>query len=305
MPTIICSETKPSTYDGGYTISDKKYGFSKKEFQTVYQIQADNEYQNEDDILATVGLPPLWLFMRNAYCTSVTAKEVNTQALLWEATAKFTSEINPENADNQDPESAAPQWTWGVEHEGKVQKRDSNDKIYRTTAGEAIAYEHPVVVPILTITRFQLVFDPITIIDYCNHVNLTTFWGVPPGSVLCSGIGDSQVSINDTNYRKVIYTFKVAVDPVNLTLANNGWQMELLNEGNMEIVDPDNESTPATKFGPPFQVRALDKPGGKPIRVNLDNDGKRITSTDETLLVWLPFEPYAKAEFNDLSLGPW
>ena len=308
MPTIICNETKPSTYDGGYKINDRRFGFSKKEFQTVYQIQADNANQNEDDILATVGLPPLWLFLRNAYCVSRKAKEVNTQALLWEVVCNFTSEINPENADNTDPESAAPQWTWGMETETRERKKDVDGKLIQNTAGESIAYEGPVVVPILTITRFQAVFDPLTIVNYCNHVNTTTFWGVPPGSALCSGISDAQESINDVNYRKVTYTFKVRIDPETGTLRSDAWQLELLNEGQMELIptaDMPLTECPDAKdqYDGKCRVRAVDGKQ-KPIKVNLKIDGTRETSTLDTDVVWLPFKVYDDAEFNTLNLGP-
>lgn len=304
MPVILCNETKASSYDGGYEINDRMFGFAKKTFKTVYQVQADNANQNEDDILATSGIPPLWLNLRGGYCIKRQAKEINTQALLWEVTCDFSSQINPENADNTDPESAAPQWTWGVEFTDRLMQKDVNGKPIRSTAGEPILYEHPVVVPILTITRYQAAFDPLTIINYCNHVNKTPFWGVPKGSVLCSGIADSQKTINDTNYRQVTYTFKVMIDYETGTLKSDAWQLELLNHGTYYFCDPFGTSTPETRFDDVYKCSFEDSKKRENTG-NLNEDGTPNKDSDPATLHYEVFEPYREAEFNSLALGPW
>lgn len=299
MPKILCQKIKPNSDEGQWEITDNQYGLSKKTFSIEYDILGDNIDQNEDDIKATPGLPALWTFLRGCYCNNLSVAEVNSHAFLWKATAEFDSDVNPEEQDNEDPTNAQPQWSWTHETEQMNLEEDVNGKALQTVTHEKYFVDVPVAIPVLTISRYELSFDPQTILDYVNHVNETPFWGIPKGDALMAGISDHQETVGDTNYRKVEYVVKVRLDYLSGQLIEDGWQLRLLHHGQWQLIAP---FLSIGRYDPENLLRFTDQ-DGRAVTGNLAADGRKLGQDDP--LVYLKFDQYREAEFNDLNLGPW
>jgi hypothetical protein len=303
MPTVIDSSCAANGYSGEYRLSEKRFGLLNKKFSLVYQVLADSDADDEDDILTTTGLPGIFTYLRGGYCISKKAKEVDTAALLWEVTCDFDSNINPTNAGKTDPTTLQPEWDWSSETEQRHMEKDVNGDRIQNSAQHPYFIEAPVTMPVLTITRYEASFSPTTLIAYVNRVNETAFWGVPAGSALCSEIRDSGVAINGTNYRKVTYTFKVRLDYETGSLVANAWQLSLLDHGPYYIdFGEDAPQAAGEIIKEEYKVRFKDR-NNKPITGNLDGSGGKLEGSAS--LVWNAFDKFREAEFNDLSLGPW
>lgn len=298
MPKILCDKISPGSDEGTWEIADNEFGIGKKSFSIEYDILADNIDQNEDDIRATPGLPSLWTFLRGCYCKSIEVAEENSHALMWKASCEFDSEVNPDEQENEDPTQAQATWAWSHETEQRNLEKDVKGKPLQTATREKFFVDTPFAIPVLTISRYQLTFDPNVILDYVNHVNKTAFWGAPIGSALMAGITDSQQSINGKNYRKVDYVIKFKIDVETGTLKEDTWQLDLLHHGQFYFLD----AGAADKFGEANMKRFTDSEN-RPITGNLKLNGERLGSADPE--VYLSFERFEEVDFNVLNLGPW
>lgn len=191
----------------------------------------------------------------------------------------------------QPPESRRPKWRWGYDTIERVVTQDRDGDPIVNAVGEPIEYTEPLALPILTISRFQLSFDPDTIHEYVNHVNSDSFWGADPGQALMFGIEDeedSKVIWNQIKYRRVTYVIKFAVPVIEDSL--EGWDALLLNRGTFYINDDG------------LKQHFRDEATGALITGNLEFNGQKLDDGVQPRI--LKFQPKKEANFGTLNLGP-
>lgn len=276
-----------------------------KTFSQTYIVLADNTTQDESDIASTSGVPPKFYPLAGCYCVAHRAVEVQTivhpitgvMAILWEVTADFTSDVNPD--EDAPPEARRPKVRWTGETEEETLERDVvTGAAIQTANYERILVNGPVTVPVLTVTRWEFYpFNPLTILLFSNRVNSTPFYGAPAGTALMLPMeaGDSErIPVGSTSYEyvPVTYTikFKLRPDPANPSqLLADPWKSRVLHQGYMVRA--------TAGAAPKVHVDA----NGRPSPVNLNADGTENTSGTP---YFLEFNRHAYADLNALSLGP-
>lgn len=301
-----------------------------KEFTLIYQVQADDALQDEDDIRNTPGLPEIGDRLRGAWCVARNFREENTHAGLWEAVCEFSSK--PYLVNEQ-----AVRWRWDFETEEQVVENDPVTlRPIVNSSEEQILTTAPVAIPVLTIERIQASFSPEIIQLFQNKTNLSTFWGAPRNCALMSGIRDEEYTIDQTPLRKVSYIIKfkfkqappnnggkpevtVINNPPQFTLADGeyirftskeiGWKINPLDIGTRWFRDvtgqrgwvtfKDAEGNPTTGLLDGFGQPCPDWPAS-------GGPGENNTRTvSEKKPVHLEYHRFGEAEFNDLNLGPY
>lgn len=202
-------------------------------------------------------------------------------------------EIDDETRDNKDtaPDELEPEWSWTFETVDKVLTNDvdTGDPV-TNTAGEVIDMVAPVVIPVLTIERYQESFDPNDILNYVNHRNASAFWGADPGTALLAGIEDrkdTHVVYANRYYRKVRYVVKFMLPFI--PNVQEGWTDLVLNRGTYYIDSNGNK----IHF----------KAGGSEITGDLLENGDKLPD-DAAFWVFVRVNRFPEAELNDLELGP-
>ena len=191
--------------------------------------------------------------------------------------------------DDKAPDELTPEWSWSSETITRMVTHDANGELYGSSAGELYGREIQIAIPVLKIERYELSFDPSTIVDYVNHVNSGEFWGVEAGAVLMAAIEDrkdTHVIYGGQYYRKVGYTLKFAVPHIDEVL--EGWDDILVDQGTYYKDSNDN----FVHF----------KSGGSETTGKLDGTGHKISNQDDTFI--FNRKPFPSADFSALDLGP-
>lgn len=299
MPRVL--DIKADTFDADLFLGP---GGPQKRFKLVYNVLADNADQDEDVIRQTDGLPAMGDVLRGCYCVGIRPKETASLALLWEVETTWSSAINLELFDRQgiSPEFWLPDWEWGAEQVDMVIEVDQETgEPIVNAANEPIILTGPWVIPILTITRYERVFDPDTILTFCNTTNSTPFWGAPTNCALMADIHDRGATANDATgnpirLRQVTYTIKFNFTR-NADRELIGWKAQPLNHGTRFIVNTVTSPEKTTYIYEQFTDKH-----GNPTTGNLAADGTALGEDEPP--VYLDFHRYPKTNFNNLNLGP-
>lgn len=305
MPKVL--DEKEATRVGSFQVVKRNQTPTlQSKFSRTYYVLSDNTSQGEPEITATIGIPPISSLLYGAPCVKHDPREVATIGrhpstgvicTLWEVKCDFDSDVDTEES-NQSPEARTPNVSWTSEFEEHPIEQDAitGDPI-ETVPGDLIPLTVPIPIPILEVRRFQLPpFDPDIQLDYMAHTNSATFYGAPPGCVLMSGIQASEVQVVDkVRVVEVSYQLKFRVRRASGggSFEEDGWASRPLHKGPKFL--------PAVGK-PPEQ--ALDKLGN-PTEFNLKEDGTQLPFNSPVEdRVYLKFNVYPKANFNNLNLGP-
>ena len=301
MPSIL--GIKDGTRDAAYGLEKRdKVRVLKKTWKVEYYVLADDQFDTEDDILATAGIPALFSVWNNAWVKGYKAKEINTvvhpvtgvATILWCVTIELDSDLDQD--DDETPTNRTPVVRWTGETEDELLEEDPiTGEPIQTDADEPIIITTPIVLPILEIKRYETYpFDPDTMLSYSHHTNSTEFWGAPTGSAVMMPMEVDEETIEGTKYCVVTYRIKFKIKP-NAGGSSGGenepWKARVLHHGFKYRPAPGE---------PP--VAAEDK-HGNPITVNLRNGtGERLDEGEPA--EYKAFNRYEKIDFNALALGP-
>jgi len=251
------------------------------------------EAATEYNVAQVSGVPvigSLSAIVAGAYCIDRQFNEVGPA--VWEVECQFSnvSQKASEAQQSNEPWNLEPTWRWSSENIEVPLTFDADDptKAIANSAGESIAGATTVIaLPVLTIRRFELGFADSVIRNYTNRRNETTFWGYSAGKVLCSSITAEPEKRDNVKYWSVEYVFKMNV-------TDYGWDLLLLDEGTYYW----SGGAPGAGVKTPFGDSAFQQVIG-----NLNGSGGKNTTTTPAFVG--PYKRYKKADFNDLSLGPW
>lgn len=262
-----------------------------KSFAATFIVQSTGDRPTEDDLLnyqdPDKEIPKVGDVVRNAYCEKKTVNEVEASAGLWEIHCTFNSRL-PTGED-------IVQVNWNVEEVEEIVTFDQVTGVPVTNSvGEPLPLKTLITIPVLDITRIEDDFDPDLILNYGNRVNSATFYGAPPLCALMKGPTGNERYIDGIKRYEVNYKimFNLMIDPD--TLQPRGWLAYLLNHGTFykDVGGGSSSTTVYRRF-------TLD---GRPTTGNLNLDG---TARPFGLPpIYLPYNRYRLADFNELDLGP-
>lgn len=321
MPIIIDLEDGALEANYAGEMRENIY-FVRKTFRNTYIVIADTDVQREDDIALTNGLPRVGYPLRGCICTGVRCQEVQTvihpvthvRTTLWHVTTEFDSAVDEDQVrpdQNTDPVAQKPSYWWETEF---IEEDFTNDVVTGdpiwTKAGEIVPITVPVPYPVLNITRIENhPFDPMIILLFVNHANLTPFWGAPEGSVQCLDITTNEERVGTKLYDRIHYKFlfkmKIQPDPEDpnnpaaWTFMSNTLQLKVLHQGYLY-----REPPVVPVFGPPIPgpIKTHLDANGNPTPVNLTTDGQILPPNQPPN--YLTVNRLLKSDFNLLSLGP-
>lgn len=271
---------------------DKRY-IARKKLELTYYVLGDDLDTNEDEIVETTGIPPLFYPYNGTWCKSRSAKETNRvfnpitfePAGLWEVACSFDSDVDPE--EDKDPDQKTPVVRWVGETEEEVLEKDAitGDPV-QTDAEEPIILTTPCVLPMLEIKRYERYpFDPDVMLTYSHKTNSKKFWGAPPGSALMLPMTVDEETIDGKKWCPVTYHIKFKIKPGQV----KPWMARVLHHGFKH-----------RKVAGEKPVIFMDK-HGNPATVNLTNGTGVIKAGAPD---YKEFNRFTEINFNNLSLGP-
>lgn len=304
-----CGGEKEASREGGRELSqDSPLLGTQKRWQTTFMVQPDvGEVLadlDEEDALAATGIPALREVNGSAYLIAKYAKEYDSNNGIWEVTCYWDSAV---------PASAPTfEYWWESETVEKVIMQDQITGLpICNSVGEPLLLTRPIELPVLVVEKIQTSFDPDVILNFSNRTNKSPFCGAPAGCALMGRIQDSPEYQGGLTLRRVRYNVKfdlsISIDSSG-TATLKGWIVDLLNHG--------------TKYAVPIIGGTAETPDGRTITVdetilyanftdlhmnpttgNLELDGSK---RDPALPgIYLPFNRYPQAEFNELSIDPY
>lgn len=293
MPKILGIKAGSISASAGLKKHGKRFN-REKEFTITYIILGDTLATDEDDILSTNGLPPIFYPYNGAYVQNFKAREVemvinpNTGVPcgLWEVDVSYNSRVNP--TEDLDPTQKRPQVRWYYEIEERQLEVDAIDGTpVQTDANEPIVTTYPYVYDILEIKRYEnYPWDPSTFRDYRFHTNEEEFWGAPEGSALMLPVEVEEEIIETEPYELVTYKIKFDLNDE----LEEPFKARLLHHGYMYREDVLSEP-----------IAYQDK-NGNPATINLEGGGTKLPDGDPP--EYVRFNRHKKADFNVLNLGP-
>lgn len=212
-------------------------------------------------------------------CVWKQAREIEPEARIWHVETRWTTELSDEAEEDKPPEFRTPEWRWDSETMDYALLRDAiTGAAVVNSAGDVVLVAQPVVVHVLTITRYKTVFDVSEKKDFENRTNTTDFWGFTAGKCWLSRITDEPESVDGRKIRRASYTVRIKDD-------EEGWRAKPLDYG-AHFLDG-TEKRPFLYDGVPGEGRL---------------NGSGAPSTTD---VFLDFARLKTANLNDLDLGPY
>lgn len=306
MPKVL--DVKRGTLEGGDSL---KPGTAQIiiHFSLTFIVLGDTLADNDEDILATVGIPALYSPLGGATCFVRHAEETETvihpttgvPCGLWEVFCEFDNQRS-ETPDPTDPLAKRPQIHWTGEMGEEVVERDTETGgPIQTKAEERIHLVEEVVYPILEITRYENApFDPDVILNYVNHINSSPFWGAPEGCALMLPIDSTEEIIEDVLYCRNTYRIKFKIKKnAQGGMTQDSYRRSVLHEG-YQYRTQELAGITLTNI-----IKTHVDAQGNPTKVNLDAEGGLLSPFTGAQPVFLEFSTKYKKDFNNLSLGPY
>lgn len=277
-------------------------------------VLADDKNQTEYDVLSAPFMPLIGHYIHGMYVIGHNAIERRDGSLLWDCILHLDSRFR--EVTQQEIAEGWPTWEWDYEFEDEELTQDQiTGAPIENTVCERIGLEHPISILTLTITRVEAIDNTANDnLYYGNRTNSQPFWGAPPGAAYMPGIRSRERVINGVRYRQCSYTIKFKVKkpsqdvPTDINpqgqlypIASYSWRARPLNQGTRYIDDQDNPleiGCDATLMKSFF----TDDDPPQPTTGNLDESGFALDPEDE--LVFLSFNRFMEADFNELNLGP-
>lgn len=266
---------------------------SDKSHRRTYIVLADNCGQNSDTILATSGIPALRAAVQGMYVDRRTPKEAATVihpvtgvlTILWHIDIEATNQWPATSGQEPDPLDWTPVIRWKTWRYERRVARDviTGDPIV-TRAFEPIEASYEAILPLLEIERYEAYpFDPGVILDYCGHLNTSTFWGAAENNALIDEISVEEERIEGVKLCKVTYAIKFFGEFIFKPL-HQGFRYKRL-----------------IGAGPAWEIVNATDVNGNPLRINLDEDGFPLANDDPP--VYLEFNTYPKTNFAPLGIN--
>ena len=277
----------------------------QRQFSITYHVLATTSETTEDVVLAS-GIPALFSTYGLCRCKCITPKENTTVVMngtayiLWDVECEYDSKVDDSQNTGDSPENRRPTIGWTGDNVKEHFQKSLDDKKVQSTAGEPIFLEDEILIPILTITRYERApFDQNIMLQFANCLNISTFYGAPRGSALMMPmeVPEEEEVINGVRYVKPKYRikFKLKYDAFFGVPIQDTWVPEVLNQGYKYKYLADDG---VTLKGPKIW---LDE-SGNPDTVNLAEDGTILPLNADP--IFLKFYTKNYAEFNALNLGP-
>lgn len=259
---------------------------TRKTYRDTYLVTVDSTADSEDQVLIAAGIPNIGDFGRNGWCVAKSAREVSASALLWEVTCEFDSQ--PPVVTSNYPDLL--QWSWSAEDIDLVVFRDVFDgRPIANSVGEKFTVTTPVAIPVLTVTRIENSFSPLTILNYVNTTNGIPFYGAPIDTALMTDIRDEHAVIDGFYKRRVTYVIKFNLIFDYETGTYPGWTVRPLDIGTRYYEQANNALSTKSFLA-----------DGVPTQGFLNPDGTRRSTPK-----FLKFHTHLRRNFNALALGPY
>lgn len=270
--------------------------------QDQFEVHADFEIQLGLAMIDALAMPLGTSFPGDpdARLKSTSTKRSDVNRLIWYVDLTYTTQFSEEDAEDavKPPDERRTKYRWSYETMQIPFINDAvdMDKPIVNSVEEPFEDMTDFVIPVLTVERFELNFQPQTILDYANHTNEKIFLGAPPKTVLCAGIEADDAGNEGTGnevfqgllYQRVRYVFKFKIP---ITEDNKGWVARYVDAGTRYKVG--NEYLP--------YLTDSDPTVGKRERIvgPLDGMGGKLTPGSD--LVILQFNKHPVADFDVLA----
>lgn len=289
MATLLGRENTATEYS--MEAEDREMLGTVEEFTLKYLVQATSG-DDYGSIITAGGLPSLRQQVGLATCTGKRAEEIDYR--LWRVSCTFST-LGSKSDDGSGQGLSAIDLDWSVEELEEVVTRDTEEihpisgklKIIQNSVNEPLITTINKPIPVLTIRRLEINFNPNTILEYCSHVNSETFWDAPPKCALMWGPTAKEKEVEGTTLWDVTYIIKFNMLKNPDTGEPRGWVRYLLLQGTKH----------RKVAGGPIKPYLLN---GVPTTCNLNRDG--TVNTGEPL--YDDWNVYESIDFNNLNLGP-
>ena len=276
---------------------DGKRYVEKQSMDVIYTVIGNGPADTPASIMQTAGIPQIG---QKAYGLTVMKADAQREKYWvfgadygkWTVTLNLEALEDEEEEEEKDPTEYPPDVSWDSEEYEEVLRHDINDhtKKVQTKCGEPLTLTTRRVVPVLTIKRTEKApFSPLTILQYTNAVNSSSFWGAPAGSALLCKIGAQYKQIEDKDgnkkwYVDVTYVVKFKYDPE----TDAPWQARILHWGTKAFNDETHEA------------QAVRDGSGNVTGTLLDARGHKLA--DGAAPVYLEFDVYKERDFSPLKI---
>lgn len=222
------SVTSVSVKHSGRSGSSNSKG--ERTYETTLLVRTNNALDGQTTILKDPRIPQQLSYYqynggvdRQALVENVTCTQDDQSPMLWEVVVSYSTLAsgqgnNPEFSKSID---LTPKYSWGEYADQKVIDRDIKGKPVVNSAGEmfdppltlAIAY------PLLRISRAELTFNPLVIMEFKSSINSTQWGSWPAFSAMCVAINANQEVQEGVQFWRVTYefAFKLAKAPLHTT----------------------------------------------------------------------------------------
>ena len=295
------------TQEGSFSVDEKArrdgmWRWRTRSFSIEYIVISDNLDENWLVVETMADLPHIGDQKDGCRCKGYKLKETNTvwvngtPRFKWVIEYSYDSECGAKDSRNnqtgQDETNPDP-IQWPVEIGWTSQKikyaftKDCSNppKIIANSAGQMQVMEDDLIVPCLTLSRYEpYVWGPSWILAYAQCVNSKEFMGFEAGRCLMDDIQAEREEINGGYYFKV--TYKILFHP----LKDNPWDWHIADRGT-EAKDPDNGN----------QIRPVNEILSTAQEVDLDGHGGILAKGQPK--VFLTFYRYEAVDFDDLHFN--
>lgn len=180
LPAVISVERIHTGRDGEWTTEGRSYTATWRAITAEPVIGPIDAMTSVFATLFPLGAPYVSFYEYDYYATlkSISAKPENEPRTKWIITGKYDTQVKPgRRLNNPIEQSPTIEWDFGT-----YQKRIDNDRDDKAILNSAGEPPNPPYVEtrrtlILRYTRSELSYNPITAMDYLDHINSSSFLG--------------------------------------------------------------------------------------------------------------------------------